>query len=247
MPHLTAEDKAFFKKNGYLVKESLVPADICKAAADAVWSKLDCDRSDPSTYVNAGPAFPSVRDDPATRRVTLDSPVFECAEELVGKGKLRENFAGPHLRFPTGESDWSLPNHGHLDGYYTPTNGVPEGTVGIFSVGLSIYVEEVKPRGGGFTVWPGTHIQATDYFKTHSLLSFKGGNASDTFDMPEAVEVTGPAGSVCFWHGQLMHTGGKHCGDAIRMAFIGRLSRKDSNDIFLETPDDMWTYWDGID
>lgn len=246
MPHLTDEDKVFFKENGYLIKKSIVPADLCAAAADVIWSKLDCDRSDPSTYIDAGPAFPAVRDEPAIRSVTLDAPVFEIAEELVGKGKLRENFAGPHLRFPSGETDWELPDHGHLDGYYTPTNGVAEGTVGVFSVGISIYVEEVKHKGGAFTVWPGTHRQATEYFRTHSLLSFKGGNANETFDMPKAVEVTGPAGTVCFWHGQLMHTGSPHSGDAVRMALIGRLSRKDSNDIFFESPDDMWEYWDGI-
>ena len=108
MPHLTAEDKAFFKENGYLVKESLVPKELCDAAADAIWSHLDCDRDDPSTYAGAKLAFPPVKEEPSIRAVTRDSPVFEVAEELVGRGKLREGFAGPHLRFPSGKTDWSV-------------------------------------------------------------------------------------------------------------------------------------------
>jgi hypothetical protein len=31
------------------------------------------------------------------------------------------------------------------------------------------------------------------------------------------------------------------------MALIGRFSRKNSNDIRFETPDDMWLHWEGIE
>ena len=64
--------------------------------------------------------------------------------------------------------------HGHLDGYYTPTNGVPEGTVGYMTINVTIYVEHIEHRGGCFTVFPGTHRMAHEYFKTHSLLSVRG-------------------------------------------------------------------------
>ena len=47
--------------------------------------------------------------------------------------------------------------------------------------------------------------------------------------MPKAVEFEGRAGDVCFWHGQMVHTGTKNVNRNIRMALIGRFSRKDSN------------------
>ena len=44
----------------------------------------------------------------------------------------------------------------------------------------------------------------------------------------------------------MVHTGSKNVNRNIRMALIGRFSRKDSNDIRFETPDDMWADWEGL-
>jgi len=247
MAHLTAEDKAFFKKNGYLVKHDLLTKKQLKDALDVVWDNIDCDRNDPQSWINAGPNHPPIGAHPAIRATHYEKHLFEMAEELVGKGKLNNKInPGPHFRYPTGEADWELPQHGHLDGYYTPTNGVPEGTVGRFQVGASFYLNNVVHKGGGFTIWPGTHLQAAEYFKTHSLLSFKGGDANKTFTMPEPVEIIGGPGTVCFWHGQMMHTGAKNSAEEIRMALITRFSRNDINDMLFEFPDDVWAYYDGI-
>jgi hypothetical protein len=101
-------------------------------------------------------------------------------------------------------------------------------------------------RGAGFTLWPGTHRSAAAFFRTHSLLSLKGGVPEGHFSIGAPLAVNGPAGTVCFWHGQLVHSGSKNVNDTIRMALIARSARKDSADILFESPDDMWEYWDGM-
>lgn len=247
MADLTADDKAFFREHGYLVRHGVLSPAQIRGAQDALWEGIRADRNDPATWVGAGPRAPVPASHPAIRATLHESPVFALAEELVGKGRLGSGGApGPHLVYPSGDSDWTGPDHGHLDGYYTPTNGVPEGTVGLFHVGTTIYVDDVVPRGGGFTLWPGTHRQAAEYFRTHSFLSIAGGSSRDVFDLRDPVEVTGLAGTVCLWHGQLVHSGSKNCARSIRMALIARLARIDLNDIRFETPDDMWQYWEGI-
>lgn len=246
MPYLTDPEKAFFKENGYLIRTDLLTAEQVDAARDALWEGIEADRDDPDTWVNAGPRSPCPGSHPAIRATVMETPVFDIAEELVGKDKLNPGGPGPALVYPSGDDQWTKPTQGHLDGYYTPTNGVAEGTVGLFHVGTTIYVEDIEPHGGCFTIWPGTHRQAADYFRDHSLLSIQGGSSKDVFDLPEPVEVSGAAGTVCFWHGQLIHSGTKNCARNIRMALIARLSRKDLNDIRFESPDDMWQYYEGI-
>ena len=247
MPHLTDEDKSFFKDNGFLIKRDLLRRDQIDRAQDALWGGIEADREDPKTWVGAGPRSPAGGSHPDIKATLHDTSVFAMAEELVGADTLNPGATpGPALVYPSGDDEWSLPERGHLDGYYTPTNGVPEGTVGLFHVGATIYADEVAHRGAGFTIWPGTHIQAANYFKAHSCLSLQGGSSRDIFQLPEAVEVTGPMGTVCLWHGQLVHSGSRNCTDRIRMALIARLSRKDLNDIRFETPQDMWHYWAGI-
>ena len=244
---LKDDQKAFFKENGYLVLNDTLTDDQVESGVEAIWPHIDADRNDPSTWIGAGPISPKCGDDPALLATLYESPVYEAAESLVGKGKLtRPGSFGPKLNFPTGETRWSAPGGGHLDGYYTPTNGVPEGTVGRFYVGVTMYLSHQHPTGGGFTVWPGTHLQAAQYFKTHAMLKPKGGNVRDLYDMPEPVEITGPPGTVCLWHGSLVHSASKNYRPDIRFCMITRLNRIDNSDILFEFPDDTWTYWEGI-
>ena len=249
MAHLTLEDKSFFKENGYLIKRGVLSDAQVQAARDALWDGIQADRNKPETWVQAGPRVPCPGSHPAIRATVQESPVFSMMEEMVGVGQLNGGGPGPHLVFPSGDDEWTGAKHGHLDGYYTPTNGVPEGTVGYMTINVTIYVEHIEHRGGCFTVFPGTHRMAYEYFKTHSLLSVEGGSSNQIWsdeEMPAALEFEGAPGDVCFWHGQMVHTGSKNVNQNIRMALIGRFSRKNSNDIRFETPDDMWADWEGL-
>ncbi len=244
---LIGEHKTFFKENGYLVLHNTLTDEQVEAGVEAIWPHIEANRDDPSTWVGAGPTMPKCGDDPALLATLFESPVYEAAESLVGKGKLtRPQSFGPQLNFPSGETEWTAPG-GHLDGYYTPTNGVPEGTVGRFFIGVTMYLSHQHPRGGGFTVWPGTHLQSAEYFKTHAMLSVKGGNVREVYDMPDPVEITGPPGTACLWHGGTVHSASKNCRPEIRFCTITRLNHVDNSDILFEFPDDHWTYWDGID
>ena len=246
MPHLVEDDKRFFKENGYLLVHDVLSERQVEAAVDVLWEDMTLDRESPNTWINPGPIPMSCASHPAIRATLYDSPLFEMAEELVGKGRLANSSPGPQMTYPTGEDKWEIPSGGHLDGYYTPTNGVPEGTVGKFFLGVSCYVNHVRPRSGGFTLWPGTHIQSEEYFKTHSILSIQGGSSRDVFDLPQPLEVTGPPGTAVLWHGRLIHSASRNCEKEIRMALISRLRPKNMSDILFETPEDMWQHWDGI-
>ena len=246
MAYLNAADKAFFKENGYLVKNDQLTPQQIQNAQDALWTGINAERDQPQTWINSGPRSPVNSNHPAIKATMFDTPVAAMMEELVGPQLRVANGPGPALVYPSGDDDWSLPGHGHLDGYYTPTNGVAEGTVGCTNINVTIYVEDIELRGGCFTVWPGSHLKADEYFKNHAQLSLQGGVGDKVMDLGEGLQIAGQAGTICFWHGRLFHSGSKNCQKNIRMALIGRYARKDVNDIRFETPDDPWTYWEGI-
>jgi hypothetical protein len=250
MPHLTPEQKTHFKENGCLIiRGALTPGQV-QAAQDTLWEGIEADRNDPKTWVEAGPRGPTSANHPAIRATVHESPLFAMMEEMVGQNQLNPGSAGPALVYPSSNKDWSLPECGHLDGYYTPTNGVPEGTVGYMTINVTIYVEDIDSKGGCFTYWPGSHNVAYEFFKTRSLLSVQGGVSSDVYpegQCPQGHEFAGKAGDAIFWHGQLFHSGSKNINRTIRIALIGRFSRKDANDIRFETCDDQWANWEGID
>ena len=81
---------------------------------------------------------------------------------------------------------------------------------------------DVPPRCGGFTIWPGSHRKlyrcwsrnqnphhphsngGRDELLYESLLA---GVLRDT----APVEIVGTAGTVCFWHNRLVHDSGLNC------------------------------------
>ncbi len=244
MAYLTIADKEHFKEHGYVVIRGALDQQVIDDALDMLWNNVEEDRNAPDSWIGKGYRTVRIGGEEAIRRTVYSAPAFAMAEDMVGKGTLRnEGGVTPHLNFPNPNQEWREPR-GHLDGYHTPTNGVPKGTVGAFTLGATAYLGKVDARGGGFTVWPGTHKIFGEYFRYHDIDSLKGGIAP--FDIGKGVEITGGPGDVCFWHHQLSHTAGPNLSRNVRIALIGRLRRNDLDGIKFETPEDMWKYWEGI-
>ena len=250
---LTHEEKQFFKDNGYLVKRDVLPEDLMERAVDGLWHGVWADRSDPQTWVNAEPKKPESKTPTLHRSIVYDYGVFDMAEEMAGKGRLTEwAEPTPLFRYPTGADQWSKPSGGHVDGY-----GQKDLTVAGFTIAATVYLCDIKPRSGGFCVWPGTHVKMADYFRSHSLLSVNRQfldpsepatqiHMGTIIDLPDPMEITGPAGTVIFWHGLMVHSASKNCSRNIRMGLFTRFKWKNWNELQFETPDDMWEYWEGL-
>ena len=137
--------------------------------------------------------------------------------------------------YPTGETDWQLLDRGHMDSYTRAGR--------YFHSGYHPQPKRHSASGGGFTVWPGTHITAAEYFKTHSLLD---GQQAYGDQLPQPVEIFGPPGTTCFWHHYLMHNASKYCQTEIRIAKVSRLRWKNTEDVKFGTPDNIWEHWEGL-
>ena len=245
MSLLTAEDKTFFVENGYLIRHNMLSEGQIQGAVDTLWRYIEADRDDPQTWVDAGPRSPDCWDHPAIRATLYETDLFAMCRELAGD---LSDDADPStiLVYPSGSDEWAI-KLPHLDGY----NKSEQATVG-FTIGVTVYLSDVAPRGGGFTLWPGSHKTVAEFFKSHSLLGFNmhhpGGiverDMSRIFDLNEPVELVGRAGTACIWHGYMVHSGTSNCSDQIRMALVSRMSTKNWDLLQFETPDDMWEYWE---
>ncbi|MFB6136071.1 MAG: phytanoyl-CoA dioxygenase family protein [Halobacteriaceae archaeon] len=148
---------------------------------------------------------------------------------------------------------------GHLDGY---ANWEENPEPGYFTVAAVVYLGPVEPRGGGFTVWPGSHRTAATFFEDHALETAGGApnNASiparedGEWDfsrvLPEQYdphECTGDAGTLVLWHNKLTHTAGANRSPNLRMAAIKRYSRPDGDEILRDAADEPFEYWPAME
>ncbi|HZT44253.1 MAG TPA: hypothetical protein VFA07_18960 [Chthonomonadaceae bacterium] len=173
------------------------------------------------------------------------TPVWSLAESGVGGGTLRPVKGGQiALRFPSLQDPPALPR-AHLDGMYSPHNGVPQGTIQNFTMLVGIFLSDVaQPYSGNFTVWPGTHHQYEAYFREHGPESLLEG--MPPIAMPEPEQLLAQAGDAVLCHYQLAHCAVQNVSPHVRYAVFFRLKREGHDEIKLECMTDIWREWDGL-
>jgi hypothetical protein len=261
MARLTDRQRREFKELGFLVLRDAVDPDDVAAAREAVWDAIPYDADDYEGLVEAPTRFENVMGDIEDREpfAAINDRLFEYAEALVGEGVLEPPGDGMQIapRFPEGDA----PHHpwakqprdlnSHIDGYGADYSlGDEIGHSALFGV---VYFDRVRPTGGGFTVWPGSHWNVGEYFRTHALEAGKGGVAgmddgawdydaarSDQFD---PVELWGDAGTVVLAHYKIEHCGGVNLSPDARLAGIKRFSQEDGDAMKREAAADIWRGW----
>ena len=150
--------------------------------------------------------------DPAFVAATSAHPnVLHMAEALMGGPVKRPHRnRGIYSVFPHNDSDPGSKLGPHTDNNMTEMMVVT-------------YLNDVEPRGGGFTIFPTspqslypTSAQALNWVATESSKTVM----DDIMVNVQPIEFTGKAGDVIFCHGWVVHSAGIHESSRIRMAAV---------------------------
>ena len=174
--------------------------------------------------------------------------VQEIAENLLGSAKVKplpEVQIAPIFPLQVGEPAPRV--SGHLDAVGTGTNGSPVGSyVRDFTLIVVIYLVDIlESFSGNFTVWPGSHIETRDFFRTHGYEILTRGDPS----IPIAARprmLTGKAGDAVLAHHLLQHVGGPNTSPQVRHAVIGRMAHVNVAELGYGGFTNMWQEFEGI-
>lgn len=246
---LTEAQKAQFVRDGYLKFENAVPADLIRRARRAINHSLGqgIDPEQLPTF-RAQSYAPELQESQIITDLLHESDAWRAAVELIGEQQteLRRKRGQIALRFPKAIGDDSTTFGCHVDGFHTPTNGVPKGEVHSFTALVGIYVDDVpEANSGNFTVWPGTHRMFGQWCKQNDPAELNAHMKS--FDLPDPVQVTGQAGDAFLAHYQLAHGIAPNLSPNIRYACFFRLQRPNRPNYHPDAMRDIWLEWDGID
>ena len=249
---VSSAEARFFLDNGFLVKRSLIGRTDIEEAMERVWEHFGervpvaagapaVERADPGTWESPQWAEMAAAD---------ASGPFQGRQRVVHSGstvKLHELGAADFLvRL--------VPNHpavrgiaqallGHDLHPSTRTRGVyaifpsREPTTGRLGphtdqvcqqLNACAYLDDVPPRNGGFTLYPGSHRIMHEAHETQANWSPRPGYRDAVRKVAHEirpVEFAAPAGTVIFWHGRMVHSSGIHNGDRIRWAIFADFSQ----------------------
>ncbi|MCX6382236.1 MAG: phytanoyl-CoA dioxygenase family protein [Armatimonadetes bacterium] len=241
-----AQKKQFFEE-GYIVIPGAVPQVTVREARKAINASLGQGMdAEQMTKFRAQSYCPEVQRSEAITNLVMKTPVWDIAESMLGEGNLLPVTGGQiALRFPTMQDPPPISGP-HLDGMYTPTNGVEKGKITNFTLLAVVLLSDLTETfAGNFTLWPRTHNPYQEYFREHGPEAILEGMPKIE-SMPSPVQIVGRAGDVCLTHYQIAHTAMCNASDSIRYAAIFRLYHKDHSEQMAEVLTDIWKEWDGM-
>ena len=243
---LTQEQKQHLYERGYVRLPGVVPRERVHAALRAINASLGGQGIDPATLptFRAQSYCPELQSSPVITDLLTDTPLWSIAESGIGPGNIRSVRGGQiALRFPS--MDAPAAPRPHLDGMYTPTNGVPEGTIRNFTALVGVMLSDLPHDfAGNLAVWPGTHHVYERYFQEHGPQVLLEG--MPPIQLPEAEQITGQAGDAILCHYQLAHGITGNASPHIRYAIYFRLLHKDHDALQWECMTDIWREWEGM-
>jgi Phytanoyl-CoA dioxygenase (PhyH) len=243
---LSRAQKETFYREGFLQLPGAVPRELVAAARRAINASLGDHGIDPAqlTRFRARSYCPELQGASVITNLVHTSSVWSCAESAIGPGQIKSLTRGQiALRFPSTEP-LRLP-HPHIDGMYTPSNGVPKGEIRNFTALVGVVLSEIEQADmGNLTVWPGSHVQYEQYFRERGPQALLEGMPDVA--LAEPVQLTGEPGDAVLCHYQLGHGIAGNNSPNIRYAIYFRLKHVDHDAIHWECMTDIWREWAGM-
>ncbi len=255
MAVLSAEDRAFFEKNGYVVVRGAVPVEDCEAVVDAVFDFLGMDPNDPEDWYRP-PHRPNgmveLYQHPALWKNRQNPRIYGAMVDLYQNEKLwvsidRANFKPPpHPDHP--EYDQKGFTHWDVD---TTTVHQPLRVQGV------LYLRDTTEDMGGFTCVPGFIGPVLEKWIAEQPAD-RDPRRPDLSRLPEGCSVQpipGKAGDFVIWSTLLAHGNGHNTSGKPRFAQYIAMSPARENDEAARAdrimrwrerlaPDASWVYGD---
>ena len=243
---LTPVQRRALLEEGYVVLPGAIPRARVEAALHAINRSLGEQGLAPDklTQYRSQSYCPELQGSEAISGLYNDTPLRDVAESLIGPGKVRPVRGGQvALRFPN--TDAPRAPGAHIDGMYSPTNGVKQGTIANFTALAGVFLSDLPTAdAGNFSVWPGSHLLHEAYFRDHGPQALLEGMPKVT--MPQPRQITAHAGDAVICHYLLGHGVAGNTSPHTRYAIFFRLTHTEHDGSKWESMTDAWLEWAGL-
>lgn len=182
-------------------------------------------------------------DDPRLRRIKLPHKISDTLRELMVSDTIlapARDLIGPNLRLHTSKLNMKSAGYGAAVEWHQDYAFYPHTNDDILAIG--VIIDDMAHENGPLMVFPGSHKGPV--YDHHANGVFAGGFVPSEvgLDTKDAVELTGPAGSISIHHGRIVHGSALNTSDRSRRILFYEMMAADAFPIM-----GSMTKWDGIE
>jgi hypothetical protein len=246
---LTGEQKQQLYNDGYVKLPGVVSPELVDAALWAINNSLGENGLHPDkldTY-SSQTYCPELIAQPVMLDLVNRTPLLPLLDSLFGADKIAPiPKAQIALRFPnirSPEGDYPP----HLDGFHSPTNGVPKGMIQSFTGLIGVYLSSVQRDWmSNFAVWPGSHHQYEQHFRERGRQALYEEFPELEMQRP-MLQLYAEPGDAVLCHYALGHRAVDNNSPHIRYAVYFRFWHVDYQDTDRwDCLTDIWREWVGL-
>ncbi|MDB2577964.1 phytanoyl-CoA dioxygenase family protein [Tateyamaria sp.] len=243
MERLEQEQKAQFEECGCLLVEEQIPSgwlqkirdEITRFETEAATMIASNDRLDLEDS--------HTPNDPRLRRIKLPHLISDVMRDLMYSDHVlapARDLIGPNLRLHTTKLNMKSAGYGAAVEWHQDYAFYPHTNDDILAIGICI--DDMEPENGPLMVFPGSHRGPV--YDHHVDGVFAGAMLPEAngLDLADAVQLTGPAGSVSIHHGRIVHGSALNTSDRPRRILFYEMMAADAFPIM-----GSMTKWAGIE
>jgi hypothetical protein len=239
---ITTEHQAFFRDNGYVKIEGLIPKQLCDRVIEAIWECLDRNPSEPDNWYNPPQGVLSragmveMYHHQAMWDTRQHSALYQAFAELLGETKLWVSLDRVNMKPPI-SSDHPELNSSFIH-WDTDTTNLPSPILKPRGVQGVLYLADTAPNQGGFQCVPGIYRELESYLKAQP--ADRDPRVPDLTGY-EVEAIPGKAGDFVIWDTLLPHGNGQNHADKPRYAqYISMFSARPELTEVLEKRIEQW-------
>lgn len=203
---LTPDEVARYHAEGYLVLERRIPPETITAIRDEIVRFQEEARGMTASNDRLDLEDSHSPDAPRIRRIKLPHTISKVVDDLMRSDDILapvRDLIGPNLRLQTTKLNMKSAGYGAAIDWHQDFAFYPHTNDDVLAVGLMI--DDMGHENGPLMVYPGSH--KGPIFDHHRDGVFAGAldPAANGLNPKDAVELTGPAGSISIHHGRIVH------------------------------------------
>ena len=239
---LTKAQMDAYAETGYLLLERRIPedwlarlrAEIARFEEEAREMTVSNDRLDLEDSHRP--------DAPRLRRIKLPHTISEDVDELMRSDLIlapARDLIGPDIRLHTTKLNMKSAGYGAAVEWHQDYAFYPHTNDDILAIG--VLIDDMAPENGPLQVFPGSHRGPVHDHHVDGVFAGAMSLPDSGLDPADAVQLTGPAGSISIHHGRIVHGSALNRSDRPRRVLFYEMMAADAFPIMGSL-----TRWNGI-